>query len=172
MRFAGIMENDFTDGVGVCVSFWTQGCPHHCKGCHNPKTWDYDGGVNLPENYVEKTIESLQKNGIKRNLSILGGEPLCKQNSKIVYDLVIGVKSVLPLTKIFIWTGYWFEDIINGSDEYAKEILSFSDLLIDGPFILKDRDTSLWLKGSKDQRVIDLKETFITGQVVIADNKF
>ena len=92
MRFAGIMENDFTDGIGISVSFWTQGCPHHCKGCHNPDTWDFNGGNILPDNYVEKTIESLYKNGIKRNLSILGGEPLCFENAFIVYNLIRHVK--------------------------------------------------------------------------------
>ena len=81
MRFAGIMENDFTDGIGICVSFWTQGCPYHCNGCQNPQTWDFNGGSELPDNYIDIIIKLLHKR-FKHNLSILGGEPLCADGNR------------------------------------------------------------------------------------------
>ena len=81
MKFAGILDNDIADGMkGLSVSFWVQGCPFHCKGCHNSETWDYNRWIDWPERYKEIVYDKLIANGITRNLSILGGEPLCSEN--------------------------------------------------------------------------------------------
>ena len=155
LRYSGLIEDDCTNGIGVCVSFWTQGCPHHCEGCHNKQTWDYSGGYELPSNYIEYVWNSLHKFNVKRNLSILGGEPLCDQNYKIVYDLLKAIKLQDSSIKVFLWTGYTYEDLL---DSYKKDILDFIDILIDGKFELSKRDLTLWLKGSSNQRVIDLNK--------------
>ena len=167
MRFAGIMENDFTDGIGISVSFWTQGCPHHCKGCHNPDTWDFNGGNVLPDNYVQKTIESIYKNGLKRNLSILGGEPLCRENAFIVYNLIRQVKEFDSSIRIFLWTGYKYEDLYMSENFYVRDAMKYIDILIDGPFILKYRDITLHLKGSTNQRVIDVQKTREADKIIL-----
>ena len=166
-RFAGFMENDFADGLGISVSFWTQGCPHRCEGCHNPQTWDFNGGKVLPPNYIENIIQSLHKNNLTRNLAVLGGEPLCKENAEIVYNLIKAVKENDNNVKIFVWTGYNFEDIINSCNTYAINSLKYIDILIDGKFDLSKSDISLLLKGSSNQRVIDVQKTLKNEKVEI-----
>lgn len=152
MRYAGLKKNDIVDGEGVCVSFWTQGCPHRCPGCHNPETWDFNGG--LEKDMVELTTEIIQAidaNGVQRNLSILGGEPLCPQNIDYVIDLVNIVRTLFPNIKIFIWTGYRLEDL---QDKYSESLLNKIDVLIDGPFIYSQRNITLKLRGSENQRLL------------------
>ena len=81
MKYAGLLKNDFINGEGVCVSVWVQGCPFRCKGCHNPQTWDFDEGIEVDEDaLIDEVLAALNANGILRNLSILGGEPLAPQN--------------------------------------------------------------------------------------------
>lgn len=153
-RYAGLITNDFANGVGTCVSFWTQGCPHHCPGCQNPETWDFDGGKELPEDISGRIIKAICENGIIRNFSILGGEPLCKENIKIVEKIVLKIKTALPDIKIFLWTGYTIEELRKEKDEHLKNILAHIDVLIDGPYIEEERDITLELRGSKNQRIL------------------
>lgn len=134
------------------------GC-HHCNGCHNPDTWDLNGGIDLPLDYIPRIIELLRKNGVKRNLSILGGEPMINQNMAIIYPLIQMVKRELPDTKIFLWTGFTYEDLMNRKDWLTTEIIKSLDVLVDGKFQLENRDITLWLRGSPNQRVIDVQET-------------
>ena len=152
MRYAGLKENDIVDGEGICVSLWTQGCPHRCPGCHNPETWDYNGGMEIDMGELTtKVIQAIEKNGVKRNLSILGGEPLCPHNIDFVISLVNIVRTLFPYIKIFIWTGYRLEDL---REKYQKSLFDKIDVLIDGPFELSQRDITLKLRGSKNQRVL------------------
>lgn len=169
MRYAGVMSNDFTDGVGVSVSFWVQGCPHHCKGCCNAGTWNFNAGLELPDDYVERIISLLHKNGLNRNLSILGGEPLCPDNAEIVLNLVQKAREAegWGKFKIFIWTGYTFEDILS-RDDAARVVLNSVDYLIDGLFEIDKRDISLRLKGSTNQRIIDVQKSLKVGQCILA----
>lgn len=161
MKYAAIKENDIVDGEGICVSFWTQGCPFRCKGCHNPETWSFDGGIEEDENILlNKILYLIDKNNVQRNLSILGGEPLCKQNREFVAKLVIATKRRFPNIKIFLWTGYEIEFLKNINDSNIKIILKNIDTLIDGPFIEEQRDISLKLRGSKNQRVLDKNKIF------------
>ncbi len=161
MKYAAIKENDIVDGEGICVSFWTQGCPFRCKGCHNPETWSFDGGIEEDENtLLNKILYLIDKNNVQRNLSILGGEPLCKQNREFVAKLVIATKRRFPNIKIFLWTGYEIEFLKNINDSNIKTILKNIDTLIDGPFIEEQRDISLKLRGSKNQRVLDKNKIF------------
>lgn len=158
MRIAGLKLNDCVDGDGITVSLWTQGCPHHCPGCHNPETWSFYGGYVDENNELRgKIIKALTANGIKRNFSILGGEPLCKENAEDVLAIITCVKIALPDTKIFLWTGYTYEELESWNDATINNILSKVDILIDGPFIEEKRDLTLWLRGSLNQRVIDLR---------------
>ncbi len=158
MKYAGLMENDFTDGSGVCVSLWTQGCPHHCSGCHNPETWDFNGGYEVPDNIRGQIIKAISANGITRNFSILGGEPLCDQNLDFVYNVVSAVRIAYPNIKIYIWSGYTLEELTEKNNPKIIEILKKANYLIDGRYIDELRDITLPLRGSSNQRIIKLDE--------------
>ena len=155
MRYAGINYNDTANGEGFCVSFFTQGCPHHCKGCFNPETWDFDGGKELPKNYLKQILNKLNENGIQRNFSILGGEPLCPENLTLVDELITEVRNTYPSIKIFLWTGYTLNQLKLRCDRRIFHILKQVDYLIEGPFVLAQRDTTLKWRGSTNQRVIN-----------------
>lgn len=157
-RYAGYMPNDFIDGEGICVSFWVQGCPFKCKGCQNPESWDFSGGHPIPADIKGRIIKAISANGINRNFSILGGEPLCEHNKELVEEIVTAVRAAYPHIKIFLWTGYTLQNLKDQKDKVIENILSKIDVLIDGPFIAEERDTTLPLRGSRNQRVIDLHE--------------
>ena len=153
-RYAGLMTNDFANGTGVCVSFWTQGCPHHCKGCQNPETWDFEGGLELPTDIRGQIIKAICANGITRNFSVLGGEPLCSQNIEEVDQIITSVRAAFPQIKIFVWTGYTLEELQKEKNEHIINILSKIDVLIDGKYEEEQRDITLELRGSKNQRIL------------------
>ena len=150
MRYTEIKDNDIANGEGIVMSLWTQGCPHHCKGCFNTETWDFNGGkefTDIDKDYIFKNIDNYN---IKRNLSILGGEPLCPQNVKGVIDLCKEFKNVYPNKLIYLWTGY----VIDNLDKTQKEILNYIDVLIDGKYEETLKDLTLKLRGSSNQRII------------------
>ena len=156
MRFCKIKANDVVNGEGVCVSLWTQGCPHHCKGCFNKETWSFEDGKIFKGEHVEEILELLDANGVHRNLSILGGEPLHESNAYAVFALIELIKSIRPETKIYVWTGYRFEDLIL---MYGTCDLRHIDVLIDGRFEEDKKDIRLKLRGSSNQRIINVKES-------------
>lgn len=153
-RYAGLITNDFANGTGTCVSFWTQGCPHHCPGCHNPETWDFNGGKEVPTDMRGQIIKAICANDITRNFSVLGGEPLCDENLEEVDKIITGVRTAFPQIKIFVWTGYILEELQTKKDSRIDHILSQIDVLIDGPYIEAERDITLELRGSRNQRVL------------------
>ena len=169
MKYAGIINDDIVNGKGICISFWVSGCPHHCEGCHNPETWDKNYGYDLPDDYIQRIEKLLTKNGIKRNLSILGGEPLCLDNIAIVFDLLMIVKIDMPDTKTFVWTGGKYEDLL----EWFPMVFKYIDVLVDGEFDITKRDITLPLRGSPNQRIIDVQASLKAGNVVtIPDSEF
>lgn len=162
MRYAGLIENDIVDSDdGICVSLWMQGCPHHCKGCHNPETWDFNGGKEIDiKKLVENVITSLTQNGVNRNFSILGGEPLAPENIKDTVYIINCVRNKFPKIKIYLWTGYTMEYLMNCSSKLGgsynisiSKILRNVDILIEGLYKEELRDTSLLLRGSSNQRI-------------------
>ena len=157
MKYSGLILNDFTAAPGVSVSFFVQGCPFKCKGCHNPEAWDFEGGLEFTNNTLNQIITGLTANGIKRNLAIMGGEPLCQENLFLTVLVINEVKRQLPDTKIYIWTGYLYEDLLNDNNVRIQSILNSIDCLIDGPYIEELRDTTLSMRGSSNQRIIKLK---------------
>lgn len=154
MKYAGILKDDFVNGQNVCVSFWVQGCPFRCKGCHNPQTWDFDGGIEADEDTISTVLKTISKNGIQRNLSILGGEPLCKENRSLVAKLIAEAKAEYSTIKIFVWTGYELDELFAEKDKDIETILTNSDMLITGRFILAERDITLPLRGSRNQKIL------------------
>lgn len=154
MKYAGLIENDMVNGQGVCVSFWVQGCPHRCHGCHNPETWDFNGGIDVPTDIKGKIIKAISANGIQRNFSVLGGEPLCEENIELTCSVITAVRAAYPDIKIYLWTGYTF-DTLPQCDKLEK-IIEKIDYLIEGPYIEELRDITLPLMGSLNQNIIHL----------------
>lgn len=152
MRYAGIIKNDFSAAPGTSVTFFTQGCPHHCAGCHNPETWDYDGGKEFGIDCLQEIIAALTANGIKRNLCIMGGEPLCQENQFLTLLLINFVKEKIPDVKVYLYTGYYLDDIIHSGK--VDNILENTDVVVDGPYIKEKRDVSLFMRGSSNQRIL------------------
>ena len=156
MNYAGIIYNDILAAPGISLSFFTQGCPHRCEGCHNPETWDFNGGKEFTQDTISSIIKGLTANGVERNLAIMGGEPLCPENLFLVNLIIREVKQQLPNTKIYLWTGYLYEELEERNDKQTNDILENVDVLIDGPFIAKERDITLFMRGSKNQRILYL----------------
>ena len=150
MRIAGINKNDVVNGEGICVALFTQGCPFHCKGCFNPETWDYNGGKEVPISDLISDVEAaIAANGVPRNFSILGGEPLIERNLEELKILLSTVKKDFPHITIFLWTGFTIEKLTSAQ----KEVTQYIDVLIDGQYNEKLRDVSLHLRGSSNQRI-------------------
>lgn len=156
MRYSGLILNDITAAPGLCVSFFTQGCPHHCPGCHNPDTWAFEGGKQFTTETLNEIIAGLTAQGIQRDLCIMGGEPLCEDNAFLTYMVIQEVRKKVPEVKIYIWSGYVYEDLLKSTDPHVRGALELADVLIDGPYIVAERDLTLNMRGSRNQRVIDL----------------
>lgn len=160
MNFANLLENDIADSVsGICVSLWFFGCCHFCKGCQNSELWDVTKApIRDNDEVVDDILKALTKNNIKRNLSILGGEPFMKENRADCAYIIKKVLDVIPDLVIYIWSGSTYEELINEHDDNIDYILRHVRYLIDGPYIETLRDTRLKLRGSSNQRVLLLKE--------------
>ena len=158
MRYAGLIKNDTAAAPGMCVTFFVQGCPLRCPGCHNKDSWDYDGGMEFTPQVLDEIIEALTANGINRNLCIMGGEPLCTENLFLTTLIIKEIKHYKPDTKIYLWTGYTYEDLKEKQNPRIDYIFNNIDFLIDGPYIQELRDITLSMRGSSNQRIIDLTE--------------
>ena len=156
MRYAGIIKNDVAAGQGVCVTFFVQGCDFHCKGCHNPQTWDFEGGYEFTQETINNIITALKANGVQRNFCVMGGEPL-HPNNRFLTNLVISeVKKAYPDIKVYLWTGYVYEKLVDKDEKLLQNIFRNVDVLIDGPFVMEERDITLPMRGSRNQRIIEL----------------
>lgn len=153
MKYAGIIKNDFAAAPGVCVTFFTQGCPHRCEGCHNSETWDFDGGKEFTPEVLQEVIQAINANGIKRNLCIMGGEPLCTDNQFLTNLVINSVKEKYSDIKIYLWTGYTYEELDKNNNR-IQQILKQTDCLIDGRYEKDNRDITLKLRGSSNQRIL------------------
>lgn len=156
MRYAGLIKNDLAAAPGVCVSFFVQGCPLRCPGCHNPESWDFEGGMEFSTKTLNDILTSLSANGIERPLCIMGGEPLCEENLFLTTLIIKEVREYNPNLKIYLWTGYYIEDLKAKENNKIDYILNNIDCLIDGPFIQEERDLTLQMRGSRNQRIIYL----------------
>ena len=156
MQYAGIIPNDIAAGEGVNVSFFVQGCPIHCPGCHNPQTWDFDGGKEFTPDVLNHLISLLSANDVQRNLSIMGGEPLCTENLFLTALIVKTVREAYPGIKIYLWTGYTQEQLEKRHEQKLGYILDNIDYLIDGPFVISERDITLAMRGSRNQKIIKM----------------
>lgn len=158
MNYMKINSNDIANGEGVCVSVFVSGCSHRCVGCFNPEAWDYEAGEKFTWDTIRQIMDAISQNGILRNLSILGGEPLDPQNRTSVAGLISEARKTYgDEIKIYLWTGYVYEDLLKDAVGDLGYILNNIDFLIDGPYIESLKDITLKLRGSSNQRIIQLK---------------
>lgn len=151
MNYAEIKKVDIANGPGVRVSLFVSGCRNHCKGCFNPETWDFDYGRPFTRGTEDEIIEALRPSWIQ-GLSILGGEPTEEENAAVLIPFLKRVRAALPDKDIWLYSGYTYDSLRD------KEILKLADVLVDGPFLLKQKDAGLAFRGSRNQRIIDLRE--------------
>ena len=151
MNYAEIKKVDIANGPGVRVSLFVSGCRNHCKGCFNPETWDFDYGRPFTRATEDEIIEALRPSWIQ-GLSILGGEPTEEENAAVLIPFLKRVRAALPDKDIWLYSGYTYEALRD------KEILTLADVLVDGPFLLEHKDAGLAFRGSRNQRIIDLRE--------------
>ncbi|MEK5477816.1 anaerobic ribonucleoside-triphosphate reductase activating protein [Paenibacillus sp. FSL R5-0407] len=164
MYIADYKRFDVINGRGLRHSIFTSGCTHHCKGCFNAATWNFNYGKPYTEELEEQIIGDLNMPDVQiTGLSILGGEPF--QNVDGLLRLASRVRNECSGKDIWVWSGYTFEEII--ADDNKRKLLSCCDVLIDGKFILEQRNLKLKWRGSNNQRVIDVKESLRTKQAVL-----
>lgn len=166
MRYALIRKMDISNGPGVGVSLFVQGCHLHCKGCFNSTAWDFNGGKEWNDDVKQKFLELASKPYIKR-ISILGGEPLSYENVGDIYKLIVEIKDKLSDKVIWLYTGYRFEDVINSLPN--RKVLELCDVVVDGKYVEELKDISLPWCGSSNQRVIDVQETLKQDKIVLYD---
>lgn len=166
MNYAEIRRVDVANGPGVRVSLFVSGCPHHCEGCFNPQTWDFSFGEGFGEEQIEQILTLLRPGHI-RGLSLLGGEPFAPANQSDLLALVERVRQELPGKDIWCYTGYLFEDLMEGRvGKYAPALLKGLDVLVDGPFVLAKKNLGLRFRGSENQRIIRVPESLERGEAV------
>ena len=152
MRYNLIRKMDISNGPGVRVSIFMQGCSFHCKNCFNPETWDFEGGQEFTEDTINKVLELSDKKEVK-GLSILGGEPMHPTNIEGTTKLAKAFKEKYPEKSIWAWSGFKYEDIKN------NDVFNYIDVLVDGQYKDELHDPTLKWRGSSNQRVIDIKES-------------
>ena len=161
MNYSGIIGSDIANGEGVRVSLFVSGCTHHCKGCFNPETWDFAYGEPFTEKTQDFLIEELSKDWIQ-GLSLLGGEPMEPENQRALVPFLRRVRKELPAKDVWCYTGCILEDDLlkesRWRTEVTDEMLSYIDVLVDGPFVESLKDVSLKFRGSSNQRILRLKE--------------
>lgn len=152
------------NGDGLRVTCWVSGCSIGCLNCYNPQTWDFDSGIPFTDDTMQEILYDLSKLYIK-GLTVSGGHPLDPLNAPEVLKIVKRVKMVFPNKNIWIYSGYEWETIIK--DETLREIMKYTDVLVDGPYIDKLRDISLPFRGSSNQRIIDVQKSLVSNQIVL-----
>jgi len=172
MNYAKIKNMDVANGPGLRVSLFVSGCTHHCPGCFNKETWDFQYGEPFTENTTEEIIALLKPKHIA-GLTLLGGEPMDPRNQKAVLSLLRRVRECLPQKNIWCYTGYDFQADILGrmitQCPETKEILSYLDILVDGRFEEEKKNLNLRFRGSENQRIIKVKDSLESGQLVLWD---
>lgn len=172
MNYSVIKKRDIANGVGVRVSLFVSGCTHHCKNCFNKETWDFEYGEKFTDDTVNEILRLLEPDYVQ-GLSLLGGEPFEVENQKELVKLLRKVKSQYPQKDVWCYTGYIFDtQLLSDSRarcEYTDEMLSYIDILVDGPYVEEQKDISLQFRGSRNQRIIDVKCSLCENQIVLWD---
>ena len=164
MRYNKVRKMDISNGPGVRVSVFVQGCTFNCKNCFNPETHDFNGGKEFTEEIMDKIVNLCESDTI-RGLSILGGDPLHPKNIEGTILLSKKFKEKFPNKDLWIWTGFLYENIVN------KDILNYADVIIDGQYVDELHSFLLKYCGSSNQRIIDVKKTLKENKIVELEEK-
>lgn len=162
LRICGIEPESIVDGPGFRYVVFTQGCPHNCPGCHNPQTHPFEGGKMVT---VEQLFKEICENPLLKGVTFSGGEPFCQPEPLAELGRMVHERGLDVVT----FTGFLYEDLLAKQDETVNALLAQTDVLIDGPFILAQKDLTLHFRGSRNQRLIDMKRTRQEGRVVLAE---
>lgn len=166
MNYSGIKYSDMINGKGIRVSLFVSGCTHKCKGCFNKDTWDPDYGNPFTEKEENEIFDYFKKYGsIAKGLSLLGGDPTYYKNTETLINFLKKFRANFPDKDVWIWSGFTWEQIM--SDKKRSELISLCDVLIDGKFMLEEKNLNLKWKGSNNQRVIDVQKSLATNSIVI-----
>ena len=169
MNYGKINPNDIANGVGVRVTLFVSGCTHHCKGCFNSETWDFNYGTPFTSETEDKVLNLLNKDYIN-GLTLLGGEPMEPQNQRVLLPFLKKVKQHFPKKDIWCYSGYLFDKEIRQGRahcEVTDEMLSYIDVLVDGRFVEEKKNIMLKFRGSENQRIIDVKESLKQNRTIL-----
>ena len=162
LTIAGVVKESIVDGPGIRYTVFTQGCPHHCPGCHNPQTWAFEGGQSTTAGAL---FEDFQKDPILKGITFSGGEPFCQPEPLAeLARLVHGMGK-----DVTVFTGWTYEQLLEKNDPGVNALLAETDVLIDGPFVQALRNLELRFRGSENQRLIDMRKTLEQGCVVLVE---
>ena len=160
MRIANTVSDSIVDGPGLRFTVFTQGCPHHCPGCHNPETHDPAGGREVS---VAELAAQMEKNPLTDGLTLSGGDPFCQAAECAALARLAHEKGL----NVWTYTGYTYERLLEGDLPGALELLEQTDVLVDGPFLLAEKSYEALFRGSANQRLIDVKQSKAAGHVVL-----
>ena len=187
INYHNITHDDMNNGDGLRVVLWLSGCSHHCYNCQNPQTWNLDSGILFDELAKQEIFTELSKDYIS-GITFSGGDPLHENNLDEVLNLIQQIRTSFPEKTIWLYTGYTWEQIMNYKTEFSnpnfmkvpnseilhdyhmfqrKEIIKLADVLVDGEYIDEQKDITLKWRGSKNQRVIDVKQSLVQNKVVL-----
>lgn len=163
MRYNKIRKMDISDGPGVRVSIFEQGCTFNCKNCFNPETHDFAGGKEFTTDTINRVLELCDNENVE-GLSILGGEPMHPKNIEGTTQMAKAFKEKFPNKNLWVWSGFLFD-----KDLKSKEVLKYIDVLVDGQYVDELRNPTLKWKGSSNQRVIDVQKSLANNKTVLLD---
>ena len=170
MYYGNIKKNDIANGQGVRVTLFVSGCTNHCKNCFQPETWNFDYGKPFTKETENEIIEALKPSHIAGS-TLLGGEPFEPENQRELVKLLRRVRKELPEKNIWSFTGFILDqDLLDGGRKHCEvtdEMLSLLDVLVDGPFKEEEKDITLAFRGSRNQRVIDMKKSLKAKEVIL-----
>lgn len=164
LRIAGTVNDSIVDGPGIRFTIFTQGCPHHCEGCHNPQTHNFDGGEMVT---ADSILDQIMANPLLDGVTFSGGEPFCQVEALYYIGQEVKKKNM----NIITYTGFTFEYLIEQADcnNFYRELLSVCDYIIDGKFEIDKKDYMLKFRGSSNQRVIDCKKSLLENSVIVTE---
>ena len=171
MNYGAIKKCDIANGVGVRTVLFVSGCTHHCRGCFQPETWNFDYGERYTKETEDEIIESLRPDYVD-GITLLGGEPFEPENQRELVKLLRRIKKELPQKTVWSFSGFTYEELTGDSRavcEVTNEMLSMLDVLVDGEFVEAKRNISLRFRGSENQRLIDMNKTRKEGKIVLWD---
>lgn len=164
LRVAGVADDSITDGPGIRFAVFTQGCPHHCPGCHNPETFDFGGGT---ETTLGVLLAQIDDNPLLKGVTFSGGEPMCQAGALAALAGQVKRRGL----ELAVYTGYTFEQLLAEADADRLSLLALCDILVDGPFLQDERSLELRFMGSRNQRVLDAQASLAQKEAVLSQDE-